>query len=66
MADAVIRQTALAYHENEPAGKIAIQPIKLVANRYNLALAYSPSVAHTCHAIEGHPANAGADGVNCC
>jgi len=58
MADADLRRAALAYHEADPPGKIAIQPTKPVANQADLALAYSPGVAHACLAIEEDPANA--------
>ena len=57
MADDNIR-AALAYHEADPPGKIAIVPTKPVANQHDLALAYSPGVAHACLAIEEDPANA--------
>ena len=36
--------------------KIAIQPTKPVANQNDLALAYSPGVAHACTAIAEDPA----------
>ncbi|MFT7576927.1 MAG: malate dehydrogenase (oxaloacetate-decarboxylating)(NADP+) [Alphaproteobacteria bacterium] len=58
MAEADIRRAALAYHEADPPGKIAIMPTKPVANQHDLALAYSPGVAHACLAIEEDPANA--------
>ena len=51
MPDQFGRQNALAYHEADPPGKIAIQPTKPVANQNDLALAYSPGVAHACMAI---------------
>ena len=50
-----IRRSALAYHEQDPPGKIAIQPTKPVANQHDLALAYSPGVAHACMAIVDDP-----------
>jgi malate dehydrogenase (oxaloacetate-decarboxylating)(NADP+) len=53
-----IRRSALAYHEQDPPGKIAIQPTKPVANQNDLALAYSPGVAHACMAIAEDPAMA--------
>ena len=53
-----IRQAALRYHEAEPAGKIALMPTKPVANQHDLALAYSPGVAHACLAIAEDAANA--------
>ena len=51
MPDQDTRRAALAYHEADPPGKIAIQPTKPVANQNDLALAYSPGVAHACTAI---------------
>ncbi len=51
MKNADLRQAALAYHEADPPGKIAIQPTKPLANQNDLALAYSPGVAHACLAI---------------
>jgi malate dehydrogenase (oxaloacetate-decarboxylating)(NADP+) len=53
-----IRRAALAYHELDPPGKIAIQATKPVANQNDLALAYSPGVAHACTAIAEDPAMA--------
>ena len=53
-----IKRAALAYHEASPPGKIAIMPTKPVANQHDLALAYSPGVAHACLAIEENPADA--------
>ena len=53
-----IRRDALAYHEANPPGKVAIQPTKPVANQHDLALAYSPGVAHACTAIAEDPAMA--------
>ncbi|MEM7748473.1 MAG: NADP-dependent malic enzyme [Pseudomonadota bacterium] len=53
-----IRRNALAYHEQDPPGKIAIQATKPVANQNDLALAYSPGVAHACTAIHEDPAMA--------
>ncbi len=53
-----LRRSALAYHEANPPGKIAIQPTKPVANQNDLALAYSPGVAHACLAIAEDPAMA--------
>ncbi|MFY0611790.1 MAG: NADP-dependent malic enzyme [Hyphomicrobiaceae bacterium] len=53
-----IKRAALAYHEADPPGKIAIVPTKPVANQHDLALAYSPGVAHACLAIEEDPATA--------
>ncbi|HFB2048399.1 MAG TPA: NADP-dependent malic enzyme [Hyphomicrobiaceae bacterium MAG_BT-2024] len=51
-------RNALAYHEADPPGKIAIQATKPVANQNDLALAYSPGVAHACTAIAENSAMA--------
>jgi malate dehydrogenase (oxaloacetate-decarboxylating)(NADP+) len=56
MAESNQRRAALDYHEADPPGKIAIQPTKPVANQADLALAYSPGVAHACEAIAEDPA----------
>ncbi|MGI9409736.1 MAG: NADP-dependent malic enzyme, partial [Hyphomicrobiaceae bacterium] len=53
-----LRRNALAYHEQDPPGKIAIQATKPVANQNDLSLAYSPGVAHACTAIADDPAMA--------
>ena len=57
MPDSQLRQSALDYHEADPPGKIAIQPTKPLANQRDLALAYSPGVAHACMAIAENPAD---------
>ncbi len=57
MSDSHLRQSALDYHEADPPGKIAIQPTKPLANQRDLALAYSPGVAHACMAIAESPAD---------
>jgi malate dehydrogenase (oxaloacetate-decarboxylating)(NADP+) len=51
MSDADLKRAALDYHESDPPGKIAIHATKPVANQHDLALAYSPGVAHACMAI---------------
>ncbi|MEZ5851700.1 MAG: NADP-dependent malic enzyme [Hyphomicrobiaceae bacterium] len=53
-----MRRNALDYHEADPPGKIAIQATKPLANQADLALAYSPGVAHACEAIAADPATA--------
>ena len=58
MPDSDLRRAALAYHEAEPPGKIAIQATKPVANQADLALAYSPGVAHACMEIAEDPSTA--------
>ncbi len=57
-ADFAARRAALDYHEMDPPGKIAIRPTKPVVNQADLALAYSPGVAHACTAIAEDPAMA--------
>jgi len=53
--EANLKQSALDYHEADPPGKITIQATKPVANQRDLALAYSPGVAHACNAIAEDP-----------
>jgi malate dehydrogenase (oxaloacetate-decarboxylating)(NADP+) len=55
MPDTDARRRALDYHEADPPGKIAIAATKPVANQADLALAYSPGVAHACTAIAEDP-----------
>ena len=57
MPDIDLKRAALDYHEFDPPGKIAIQATKPVANQHDLALAYSPGVAHACTAIAENPAD---------
>ena len=45
------RRRAINYHLTDPPGKIAISATKPIANQSDLALAYSPGVAHACTAI---------------
>jgi malate dehydrogenase (oxaloacetate-decarboxylating)(NADP+) len=54
--EAALKRSALDYHEADPPGKIAIQATKPLANQRDLALAYSPGVAHACLAIAEDPA----------
>jgi malate dehydrogenase (oxaloacetate-decarboxylating)(NADP+) len=49
---------ALDYHRFPTQGKLAIQPTKPLSNQRDLALAYSPGVAHPCKAIEADPTTA--------
>jgi malate dehydrogenase (oxaloacetate-decarboxylating)(NADP+) len=44
-------QSALDYHRNPTAGKLAIVATKSLANQRDLALAYSPGVAAACEEI---------------
>jgi len=57
MPDVDLKRAALDYHAIDPPGKIAIQATKPVANQHDLALAYSPGVAHACAAIAENPAD---------
>ena len=58
MAEDKLREAALEYHRQAPAGKLAIVPTKALANQRDLALAYSPGVAAACEAIVADPAEA--------
>ncbi len=49
------RQCALQYHRQSPAGKIKVMATKSMATQRDLALAYSPGVAHACEAIAADP-----------
>ena len=55
---AVTDAEALAYHAEEPAGKVAICATKPMATRRDLSLAYSPGVAAAVQAIADDPARA--------
>ncbi|MBL9035426.1 MAG: NADP-dependent malic enzyme [Rhodospirillaceae bacterium] len=55
MPDKNLKAGALEYHRQPRPGKIAIQPTKSLASQRDLALAYSPGVAHACEAIVGDP-----------
>ncbi len=50
-----LKESALAYHRSEPAGKLEIRATKPLANQYDLALAYSPGVASACEQIAAEP-----------
>ena len=50
-----LKREALEYHEQDPPGKIAIRATKPLVNQADLALAYSPGVAHACMAIFEDP-----------
>src|SRR5262245_2540856 len=56
MPETNLRQSAIDYHEADPPGKVAIHATKPVANQADLALAYSPGVAHACEEIARDPA----------
>jgi malate dehydrogenase (oxaloacetate-decarboxylating)(NADP+) len=51
-------ESALRYHREKPAGKLAIIATKPLANQFDLAQAYSPGVAHPCLRISENPADA--------
>ncbi|MEQ9563493.1 MAG: NADP-dependent malic enzyme, partial [Woeseiaceae bacterium] len=51
-------ESALRYHREKPAGKLAITATKPLANQFDLAQAYSPGVAHPCLRISENPADA--------
>lgn len=53
-----MKQEALSYQESCWPGKFAIRPSKPMANKRDLALAYSPGVAKACRAISRHPVDA--------
>jgi membrane carboxypeptidase/penicillin-binding protein len=50
-----LRESAIRYHMDPTPGKLAIQPTKPLANKRDLALAYSPGVAYACELIEKDP-----------
>ncbi len=56
--DEQLREAALQYHRQSPAGKITVTPSKPMITQRDLALAYSPGVAAACEAIVANPAEA--------
>jgi malate dehydrogenase (oxaloacetate-decarboxylating)(NADP+) len=54
------KQAALDYHRHAPAGKIRVTSTKAMVTQRDLALAYSPGVAHACLAIVADPTEASA------
>ncbi len=52
------KEAALEYHRADPAGKIKVVPTKALMTQRDLALAYSPGVAHACEAIVSNPSEA--------
>ncbi len=54
----ILEQEALAYHAQEPPGKLQIAATKPMATQHDLSLAYSPGVAAACEAIAADPAEA--------
>ncbi len=55
MTEDAFKQAALDYHRQYPPGKIKIAPTKPMLTQRDLALAYSPGVAHACEAIVADP-----------
>jgi malate dehydrogenase (oxaloacetate-decarboxylating)(NADP+) len=53
-----VEESALRYHRDKPAGKLAIIATQPLANQFDLAQAYSPGVAHPCLRISENPADA--------
>ena len=49
------KQAALDYHRLNPPGKIKVTATKPMLTQRDLALAYSPGVAHACEAIVADP-----------
>ena len=56
--DKLLREAALQYHRQSPAGKIGVVPTKPMQTQRDLALAYSPGVAAACEEIVRDPAEA--------
>ncbi|GAB4115792.1 MAG: NADP-dependent malic enzyme [Sideroxydans sp.] len=54
--DTQIREAALQYHRQSPAGKITVNASKPLHTARDLALAYSPGVAAACELIVANPA----------
>ncbi len=52
------KENALNYHREPTPGKLEIRPTKPLANKRDLALAYSPGVAYACELIEENPSEA--------
>ena len=60
MPDKDLKQAALDYHRQHPAGKIKVVATKAMVTQRDLALAYSPGVAAACEAIVNDPGEASA------
>jgi malate dehydrogenase (oxaloacetate-decarboxylating)(NADP+) len=56
--DKQLREAALQYHRQTPAGKISVNATKPMITQRDLALAYSPGVAAACEAIVENPGEA--------
>ncbi|MEO7478770.1 MAG: NADP-dependent malic enzyme, partial [Lysobacteraceae bacterium] len=55
MSEDAFKQAALDYHRIHPSGKIKVTATKPMLTQRDLALAYSPGVAHACEAIVADP-----------
>ena len=53
--DKLLREAALQYHRQTPAGKISINSTKPMITQRDLSLAYSPGVAAACELIVENP-----------
>tara|TARA_R110002096_G_scaffold2619_6_gene13603 strand:- start:5697 stop:8000 length:2304 start_codon:yes stop_codon:yes gene_type:complete len=53
-----LKHSALQYHSEKPAGKLAVTATKPLANQVDLAQAYSPGVAYPCMSIKDDPLTA--------
>ncbi|MCX7193541.1 MAG: NADP-dependent malic enzyme [Proteobacteria bacterium] len=53
--DKQLREAALQYHRQSPAGKISVNATKPMITQRDLALAYSPGVAAACELIVENP-----------
>ena len=56
--DEQLREDALQYHRQAPAGKISVNTTKPMITHRDLALAYSPGVAAACELIVENPVEA--------
>lgn len=56
--DEQLREAALQYHRQKPAGKISVTATKPMITQRDLALAYSPGVAAACEEIVRDPREA--------
>jgi malate dehydrogenase (oxaloacetate-decarboxylating)(NADP+) len=54
--DKQLREAALQYHRQTPAGKISVNATKPMITQRDLSLAYSPGVAAACELIVENPA----------
>lgn len=55
MPDRDFKESAIRYHTDPTPGKLAIRPTKPLANKRDLARAYSPGVAYPCEIIAESP-----------